>query len=400
MFDPAELGRSLRRGPEVNRFNELAARQESLTPAESDELYRYRLRRLLTRARRLEQAARATDEEAIRRALDDFRGRDQELRAFESVRRETGLWAQYDVDRTAEELAVTRLLALAAQRPRGLIAGSENPPDQPSGSVRIRQVPFVPSPDDVPVYVLAPASVPSESLAQHVEAVAAQGARLRVVRDISDIPRGDPPALVLNWGSTQALPPGVVALNRPEAVRVSSDQLESVQRLHELAPRTVANPGDLGLLASGHVVAKRRHGSQGSGKQVIHADGPLVDRAGYDLYQEFVPERREHRVSVLSDRIVSAYLKEPPERAISQELRPAWRFERAQVIPRAVAAVAREGARRIGLDYAGVDVIEDLRTGRVYCLEANAAPGMSEETVKSAYVHIQQTLRGRLARAG
>jgi D-alanine-D-alanine ligase-like ATP-grasp enzyme len=46
-----------------------------------------------------------------------------------------------------------------------------------------------------------------------------------------------------------------------------------------------------------------------------------------------------------------------------------------------------------------VDVIEDTRTGRVYCLEANAAPGMSEDTLRSLYGHIQNTLRGRLARA-
>jgi glutathione synthase/RimK-type ligase-like ATP-grasp enzyme len=68
-------------------------------------------------------------------------------------------------------------------------------------------------------------------------------------------------------------------------------------------------------------------------------------------------------------------------------------------MPRGVVAVAREAARRVGLDYAGVDVIEDTRTGRVYCLEANAAPGMSEETLRSLYGHIQNTLRGRLARA-
>jgi hypothetical protein len=47
-----------------------------------------------------------------------------------------------------------------------------------------------------------------------------------------------------------------------------------------------------------------------------------------------------------------------------------------------------------------VDVIEDLHTGRVYCLEANSAPGMSQDTVKSVYAQIQQALRGRLARAG
>jgi len=62
-------------------------------------------------------------------------------------------------------------------------------------------------------------------------------------------------------------------------------------------------------------------------------------------------------------------------------------------------AVAREGARRIGLDYAGVDVIVDRRTGRAYCLEANAAPGMSEQTLRSLYAQLQRTVRGRLARA-
>jgi glutathione synthase/RimK-type ligase-like ATP-grasp enzyme len=117
------------------------------------------------------------------------------------------------------------------------------------------------------------------------------------------------------------------------------------------------------------------------------------------MFQEFIPDRREYRVSVLSGRVVSAYLKRPPENASSENLRPDWSFERARVMPRSVVAVARDAARRVGLDYAGVDVIEDTRTGRVYCLEANAAPGMSEETLRSLYGHIQNTLRGRLARA-
>jgi glutathione synthase/RimK-type ligase-like ATP-grasp enzyme len=64
-----------------------------------------------------------------------------------------------------------------------------------------------------------------------------------------------------------------------------------------------------------------------------------------------------------------------------------------------VVSTAREAARRIGLDYAGVDVVEDLRSGRVLCLEANAAPGMSAETLRSLYAQIQQTVRGRTARA-
>jgi len=61
--------------------------------------------------------------------------------------------------------------------------------------------------------------------------------------------------------------------------------------------------------------------------------------------------------------------------------------------------VAREAATRIGLDLAGVDVIEDLRTGRVLCLEANSAPGMSADTLQSLYSNVQRMVRGRMERA-
>ncbi len=400
IFDMGELARALRRGPEVDRFNELSRRQDSLTAAESDELYRYRLRRLLARARRLDQLAGTEDETTLRQTLDDFRSRLEELRHFESLRREAGLPGRWEVDHSAEERALARLSALAARRPRGLIAGSDDAPDQPTGGVRVRPLAFAPLPDDVPVWILAATSIPSDALARHVEAIAAQGARVRIVRELSEISADAPPGVVLNWGSTQSLPPEIVALNRSESVRVSADQVESLQRLRELAPRTVVNPADLALLGTDRVVAKRRHGSRGRGKVVIPAHGGLAERAEYDCYQEFIPERREYRVSVLSGRIVSAYRKRPPEGAAPDDLRPAWSFERLEVIPRAVAGLAKEAARRIGLDYAGVDVIDNLRTGRAYCLEANAAPGMSEDTLKSLYAHLQETLRAPIERAG
>ena len=279
-----------------------------------------------------------------------------------------------------------------------MIAGSNQVPERPTGSVRVGDFAFSPSAEDVPVYLLAPASISSASLVQHVEEVASQSARIHVVRDASAIPQTEPPPLILNWGSRQTLPQGVIALNQPDAVRVASDQVESIRRLAELAPRTVANPEDLQLLGCDRVVAKRRHGTRGSGNAVLATDGPPTERAGYDLFQEFIPDRREYRVSVLSGRIASAYVQRSPEGSSPDDLHPAWTFDRAQVLPKAVAVVARAAARRVGLDYAGVDVIEDLSTGRVYCLEANAAPGMSQETLKSVSTQIQQMLRGRLAR--
>ena len=398
-FTAGDLTQTLRRGAEVQRFTEVAARQDRLTPDESDDLYRYRLRRLLTRVRRLDRAVPGTDEEAIREALEDLRARLEELRSFEAIRRQMGLFANQELDLSAEQRANERLLALANQRPRGLIGGSGQVGEQPVGSVRIRDLPFSPSAEDVPVYIVAPASIQSASLAQHVDDVAREGARLRVVRNASEIPLTEPPPLILNWGSTQTLPQGLIALNQPDAVRIASDQVESIQRLAELAPRTVVNPDDVALLGSDRVVAKRRHGTRGSGKAVLASNGPPAERAGYDLFQEFIPERREYRVSLLSGQVASAYLKRQPDAAAVEDLHPEWTFERMQVIPKAVAMVAKEAARRVGLDYAGIDVIEDLRTGRSYCLEANSAPGMSLDTLESVYARIQQTLRRRLARA-
>ncbi len=399
-FAEAELARPLHRGVDTERFNELAARQDQLTPEESAELYGYRLRRLMSRLRRLDRVRGSEDEDSIRNALEDLDHRIEELRRFEAERSAIGLSTGYEVDLSSRTAAVDRLLELAHRRPPGLIAGTDAAPPQPTGSIRVSDYAFAPSPGDAPVYVLVPASIPSDALARNVEAVAGEGAQLHLVRELAEIPRDAEIApLVINWGGSEAMPSDLVIINRPEAVRISSDQVESIRRLGDLAPRTVARPDQLALLGSERVVAKRRHGARGSGKTVIASDAAWSQRVQYDMFQQFIPDRREYRVSVLSGRMVSAYLKRPPENASPENLRPDWTFERARLMPRGVVAVAREAARRVGLDYAGVDVIEDTRTGRVYCLEANAAPGMSEETLRSLYGHIQNTLRGRLARA-
>ena len=106
-----------------------------------------------------------------------------------------------------------------------------------------------------------------------------------------------------------------------------------------------------------------------------------------------------NRVRVLNGRVVSAYAKQPPAHANPEDLPPEWTHERVTTLPAALAASAREVAHRFGLDYADVDAIVDRRTGRAHCLEANAAPGMSEQTLRSLYAHLQQTLRCRLPRA-
>src|ERR1700737_1645116 len=71
-FNAADLGMALRRGSEVDRFNELNRRLDELTDPELDELYGYRLRRLQARLRRLDRVRTSDNEGAIREALDDL----------------------------------------------------------------------------------------------------------------------------------------------------------------------------------------------------------------------------------------------------------------------------------------------------------------------------------------
>jgi hypothetical protein len=95
-FDPALLARPLRRGYEVERFNQLARRQPELTPAESDELYAYRLRRLTARERGLQRAVISGSEEELRTAIGEQERRLAELRSLEELRRRADLPAGYE----------------------------------------------------------------------------------------------------------------------------------------------------------------------------------------------------------------------------------------------------------------------------------------------------------------
>lgn len=206
-------------------------RQERLTPEESDELYGYRLRRLQARVRRLDRVRATDDENAIREAVDNLDARLAELRRFEESRRALGLSTGYEIDLWSRQAAIDRLLELAASRPAGLIAGSETAPEQPTGSIRLGDVSFEPAANDVPVYILAPPSIPSEALARNVEAVASQGAQVRLVHDVSEIQRdGDRAAAGDQLGRQPAATrrPG-----RPESARGCP---------HRLRPGRVAPP--------------------------------------------------------------------------------------------------------------------------------------------------------------
>jgi len=391
--------RALQRGAEIERFNDLARRQDSLSPEEASELLGYRVRRALSTGRELDRLSHSWDERLIGETLERYRRRVGRVRELEMQRNAEAAGTEPFVsDPGIEGRALRRLATLASQRPRGLIAGEGEAPRIEPGTERIPEHAFNPSTGDVPLYILAPDSIPSDALAANVAALEEAGAQVKLVHRADEVPRGDVPALVLNWGSTLPVPPGMVVLNSPESVRVASDQVESLRRLRELAPRTVLNPADTASLGTDRVVAKRRRGARGSGNTLLDRQPPSEATARFHLYQEHLANRREWRVNVLSGRLTSAYLKQPNDPS-ADGLPSGFSYEPTPELPEAVAAVAREASLRLGCDCAGIDVVQDLQTGRVMCLEANTAPGMSAATLRSLYTHVQQALRDGLEAA-
>jgi len=142
-FSAADLARPLQRGSEVERFSELARRQDELTPEELDELYRYRLRRVQARLRRLDRVRAMEDEVEIRTALDDLDSRIEEVQRMDELRQAAGLPAGYEVDVSTRAAAVDRLLELSRRRVPGLIAGSDAAQRAANAANRIKNL-FMP----------------------------------------------------------------------------------------------------------------------------------------------------------------------------------------------------------------------------------------------------------------
>jgi ribosomal protein S6--L-glutamate ligase len=183
---------------------------------------------------------------------------------------------------------------------------------------------------------------------------------------------------------------GVPSLNRAQAIARARDKLLALQILvrHEIdVPRTVlARPPEplgraLELVGGPPVVLKLLHGTQGVG--VILAETRAAAEAtldtlwglGHDvMIQEFVSESRgrDVRALVIGGRVIAAMRRQARRgewrsnlhrggTGASLSLEPA--FERA----------ALESTRALGLDVAGVDLLEGRDGPRV--IEVNASPG-------------------------
>ncbi len=183
---------------------------------------------------------------------------------------------------------------------------------------------------------------------------------------------------------------GVPVLNRARAIARARNKMEALQLLSQHgvdAPATVLAPGPaaldraLEIVGGPPVVLKLPRGAQGVG--VILAETRAAAVATLDtlwalgqqvLIQEFVSESRgrDVRVLVVGGIVVAAMRRVAAAGEWRANLHRGGLAERIELDDR-YARAATEAARAVGLDVAGVDILEGRNGPRV--VEINASPG-------------------------
>ena len=248
-------------------------------------------------------------------------------------------------------------------------------------------------------------------------------------------------------------------INSTAAINLTRDKVNSIERLGDLAPASTTNPA-LAVSSFGQAfVAKQRYGQAGAGKTILQnlppplpSPLPTVSNAatsaasssgsdvdprplgnlpatavvGYDLFQEYLPDREEYRTLVLGGEVIALYRKIPqvgsntpggdnPTTANDNvsdgssssssntsrdtgeqvRLRPERGFEyvnQTTITSRQLQA-SQMAMERLELDFGGVDLVYDRATDRYLVLEVNSAPGLGQESLQRLYGAVQSQLQ-------
>ena len=183
---------------------------------------------------------------------------------------------------------------------------------------------------------------------------------------------------------------GVPLVNGSPAIARSRDKLAALQHLAAAGvriPRTVLARGGFDVrelvaqVGGLPAILKLIQGTQGVGVMIAHSAaevesilGTLWDLGQEILLQEFVAESRgrDIRALVVGDRVVGAMQREARRGEFRSNLHRGG-FGTAVQLPAEHAETAVRAARVLGLDVAGVDLLESSEGPKV--VELNSSPG-------------------------
>ncbi len=101
-----------------------------------------------------------------------------------------------------------------------------------------------------------------------------------------------------------------------------------------------------------------------------------------NMLQQYIENDGDYRIVVLGDKVVVALKKHREENKIVANMSQGNIATSIEPSPE-LATLAVSVAQTLGMELAGVDIIEDLKTGKMYVLEANLSPQIYYSTLYS-----------------
>lgn len=204
---------------------------------------------------------------------------------------------------------------------------------------------------------------------------------------------GTPPRgrirLLVRWGNGQGIGqiPQVV-LNKQEALHKAIDKHTSMQ-LFSRARLSIPT-----LSTEVPCVGRTATHTQGQGLWFCWRPEQVeeVRNEGADYFIKYVPTKQEYRVHIVNSRVEFVQRKYDRERHTSafggvQGFTDDWHKQVTdpREVPREVCDQALGSVVTLGLDFGGVDIVEDLE-GKCYILEVNTGPALPTEETRKPYV--------------
>src|SRR3990167_7120043 len=206
--------------------------------------------------------------------------------------------------------------------------------------------------------------------------------------------RPRPQDIIINWGESRVpnwWKPNTVVKNMYNSVAHAINKSWAFADFGIAGVSTVWNSSDKlavrALLAKGHTVFARKTltGSQGQGIIVMKSIEDFVDAP---LYTKYEKECTEYRVHVAFGQVIDFQQKKKRNggaaNSFIRDHDNGWVFARQDVVlPDGVGDTCVKALAAIGLHFGGVDVLCRLKTGDIYVLEVNTAPGLEGSTLDS-----------------
>lgn len=205
--------------------------------------------------------------------------------------------------------------------------------------------------------------------------------------------RPKPNDVIINWGASRVpnwWTPNTVVCNMfdPVACAIRKDltfsMLEQfgVSTVWNTASKLAAKDG----LEQGHIVFARKTltGTKGQGIVVMKSIDDFVDAPLYTKYEKGC---KEYRVHVVSGQVIDFQQKKKRKGVEVDKLirnhDNGWVFARSDVVlPEGVGDTCVKAIEALGLTFGGVDVLHRPKTGEIYVLEINTAPGLEGTTLQ------------------